>query len=197
MNRTAEWFLLGALLATVGCAGLQPRPIFTSKGTATTASRPETQPSPVSGENPAEKILEEERDRSSPDLWRENLMREIDNLLGTPYQFGGSSPSGMDCSGFVQYVFRKALGLSLPRSVAELVRTGRPVSLGELRFGDLLFFRNARTKKLDHVGIYLSNGQFAHASRSQGVTFSSLNSSYYRDRLVSARRVLRDSRKGQ
>ena len=188
MNRIfyAFWalFLAGAL----GCAGLQPKPIFTTQkpGAAGGTGGGE----PAAG-NPAEEVVLEEKDRSSPDLWRERLMREIDDLLGTPYRYGGEGPGGMDCSGFVQYVYRKSLNLSLPRSVADLLQAGVPVSPADLQFGDLVFFRNLQSRKIDHVGIYLGQGQFAHATRSRGVTISSLNSSYFRDRLVRARRVLR------
>ena len=190
MNRIAYGFVSLFLLTVAGCAGLQPRPIFTTSKPPSPEKQAGKKTPAVSSESPVT-VISGKEDRSSPDFWREKLMQEIEDLLGTPYRYGGSSPrEGMDCSGLVYYVFRNALNLKLPRNVDSLWRYGLPVPESDLQFGDLVFFRLGRMGKIDHVGIYLGSGQFVHASRSAGVEISRLNSSFYRDHLAGVRRVL-------
>jgi cell wall-associated NlpC family hydrolase len=110
---------------------------------------------------------------------------------GTPHEWGSASPSGVDCSGLVQSVFADAFQLSVPRSTEQQARVGRVVSREALRPGDLVFFRTA--PKTRHVGIYLSDGDFLHASSSEGVTVSPLDRSYWTDHWWHARRLLRFS----
>ena len=106
---------------------------------------------------------------------------------GTPYVFGGTTPSGFDCSGYVRYVFAQ-LGISLPRTADAQYERGRSVGYSNLRPGDLVFFETYEPGP-SHVGIFLGNGQFAHASSSQGVRVDSRGSSYYANRYIGARRV--------
>jgi hypothetical protein len=120
---------------------------------------------------------------------RDRFLLEVVGLLGVKYAYGGSSPDGMDCSGFTCSVFKDGANTELPRSTLEQFRTGVPVSPDELRFGDLVFF-NTTGQSPSHVGIYIEEGVFAHASVVEGVTLSSLESTYYRKRFVGARRVL-------
>ncbi|MDX1802553.1 MAG: NlpC/P60 family protein [Alcanivorax sp.] len=94
---------------------------------------------------------------------------------------------GRDCSGFVQLTFLQRLGVSLPRTTGELLETGHPVARDQLRPGDLLFFRTGRSRR--HVGIYMGEGQFVHASSSAGVRQSSLHNRYWRRHYWKARRV--------
>ena len=101
---------------------------------------------------------------------------------------GGDSKRGIDCSAFVQRTFREQFGLDLPRSTSEQQDTGRQIQRTKLRIGDLVLFRAGSTGR--HVGIYLGNDQFVHASTSSGVTISSLNDSYWKGRYREARRVL-------
>lgn len=109
--------------------------------------------------------------------------------IGVPYVWGGESPSGFDCSGFVQYVFKKN-GISLNRTVVTQYQHGYAVNKSNLQPGDLVFFQNTYTTGLSHIGIYIGNNQFIHASSSQGVTVSSLSNSYWASHYHSARRVL-------
>ena len=107
--------------------------------------------------------------------------------MGVPYVYGGSSPSGFDCSGFVQYVYRLA-GIHLPRTADIQYEVGMPVSKEELQPGDLVFFAGDYVN-VSHVGIYMQNGAFIHASSSQGIAVDSLDREYRREHYVGARRI--------
>lgn len=97
--------------------------------------------------------------------------------LGTPYRYGGSGPSGFDCSGLVQYSYARA-GLPLPRTTRALWNTADPVDSRRMQPGDLLFFEISG--KMSHVGLYLGDGRFVHApSSGRVVSIESLNSQYY------------------
>lgn len=109
-------------------------------------------------------------------------------FLGVPYTWAGKSPSGFDCSGFTYYVFGQN-GISLPRMADEQFKAGLPAS--QLQMGDLVFFTTYQPGP-SHVGIYIGNNEFIHASSGAGdVTITSLSTQYYRDRYLGARRVIR------
>lgn len=108
--------------------------------------------------------------------------------IGVSYVYGGTTPSGFDCSGFVQYVFSKN-GISLPRVSRDQYSTGKSVSFSNLQPGDLVFFSLAKNGVVDHVGIYVGNNQFINASSSKGVTIYSLGS-YWQSAFLGAKRVI-------
>lgn len=124
-----------------------------------------------------------------------SLLDKAKAYLGTPYHYGGTTPKGFDCSGFVRFVFG-TFGFGLDRTSYSQANQGEPVDLKRIQPGDLLFFRTrGNQKRVSHVGIYLGQGQFIHAGSwggpgKRGVKIGELDSSYYANRLVSARRVL-------
>ncbi|WP_130830815.1 bifunctional murein DD-endopeptidase/murein LD-carboxypeptidase [[Erwinia] mediterraneensis] len=119
---------------------------------------------------------------------KSRIMEQYDDWKGVRYRLGGTTKGGIDCSAFVQRTFREQFGLDLPRSTWEQKETGKEVSRNKLRPGDLVLFRAGSTGR--HVGIYLGNDSFVHASTSSGVMISSLNESYWKARYREARRVL-------
>ncbi|OOF36527.1 NlpC/P60 family protein [Rodentibacter heidelbergensis] len=104
---------------------------------------------------------------------------------GTRYRMGGTTKRGIDCSAFMQTAFLSAYGIELPRSTAEQRHLGRKISKHELQKGDLVFFRGN-----NHVGVYIGNNQFMHASSSQGVTISSLDENYWARTYTQSRRIM-------
>lgn len=129
--------------------------------------------------------------RSGDSVTGSRIIEKAANYLGTPYLYGGSSPSGFDCSGFTQYIY-KQFGISLYRTAASQYGHGVQVSKSQLIAGDLVFFKCGGST-INHVGIYCGNGQFIHSSSpsSGGVIYSSLNSGYYANTYVGARRIVR------
>ena len=119
----------------------------------------------------------------------QNLLQHALALLGTPYRWGGTGTDGFDCSGLVGYVFRSALGIELPRVSREMATSGQLVSdRASLSPGDLVFF--GHRGHVSHVGIYVGEGRFLHAPRTgRDVTVSSLDSGYWGDKFMEARRV--------
>lgn len=114
------------------------------------------------------------------------------SFVGSRYVYGGSSPSGFDCSGFTSYIY-KQFGISLNRTASGQLDNGTPVSMSELQPGDLvLFLKSANSgKRASHVGIYIGNGQFVHASTyGVGVIVSDMDSAYYTTGFVGGRRLV-------
>ncbi len=115
-----------------------------------------------------------------------SLTRNALRFIGVPYVFGGTSANGFDCSGYVQHVFAM-LGHHLPRTADAQYAAGRPID-GTMIAGDLVFFQTYE-RGPSHVGIYLGDGKFVHASSSHGVTVSALSEGYWRSRYLGAKRV--------
>ncbi len=120
----------------------------------------------------------------------DQLIGSAMGLLGVAYRFGGTSPTtGMDCSGFMQYIFSRTMRVSLPRTAAEQSRSGAPVNRGALQPGDMVFF-NTEGNRVSHVGLYIGNDRFIHAPRTgKNIEITSLSNSYWSRRYITARRV--------
>lgn len=139
------------------------------------------------------KKLESNVDLSSAQVTaREKIIMEIIKYLDTPYKYGGNSLNGIDCSAFTQSVYRDALNVNLNRSAREQFTQGKVIDKEELKFGDLVFFNTRRRVRPGHVGIYIGDGLFAHASTKGGVIISSLEEDYYSKRYMGARRVVEE-----
>ena len=119
-----------------------------------------------------------------------DLAMQAMTLLGINYKRGGNTPeTGLDCSGFVRYVFKEAWGANLPRTSAEISKMGKPVDTKDLQPGDLVFYNTLR-RGFSHVGIYLGDNKFIHSPSSGGqVRIESMKVDYWRKRFNGARRV--------
>ena len=117
---------------------------------------------------------------------QKSLIKTAKKYLGIKYKYGGTTTRGLDCSAFVQKVFKKH-GKNLPRTSRQQIKIGKTISKKKLKSGDLVFFGN---KKINHVGIFLGNGRFIHASSgAKKVTISKLNKKYYKQHYMGARRI--------
>lgn len=116
------------------------------------------------------------------------LYEAINSWLGVPYRYGGTDRSGIDCSAFVGTIYRDVYGVALHRSSNEMLADVKLVSRDKLREGDILFFTNSKGK-VSHVGIYLKDGLFAHASTSNGVSVSRVDDTYWSNHFYKGGRV--------
>jgi hypothetical protein len=123
---------------------------------------------------------------STPD----QIVKVAKEYIGVPYKWGGTTPSGFDCSGYMRYVYDQ-VGISLPRTAADQYNAGTKVSKSELKPGDLVFFHKTYNKKgITHAGIYIGNNQFISATSSKGIKVDSLSSSYWGPKYYGATRVI-------
>lgn len=119
----------------------------------------------------------------------ENRLREeYKRWQGTRHRMGGNGDGGIDCSGFVKTVYRDVFEMDLPRTTLAQARLGRPITLKELRAGDLVFFKPPTYPR--HVGIFLGGSDFVHASKESGVTVSRIDEYYWGKYYWTARRIL-------
>lgn len=133
------------------------------------------------------------------DVTYSNYMSKRDNSInkellsfynewkGVKYRLGGTTKKGIDCSAFVQKALLEKFDLKLPRDTRSQVNIGKTIKKSDLQMGDLVFFKTGRT---NHVGIYLENGKFMHASTKIGVTISKMDNVYFKTRFWQAKRVL-------
>lgn len=160
--------------------------------------KPEPASSPSAEEEPVQ-LVKQQDDATPPDTPVENLSPEetlriqhllnvATNFMGVPYKFGGGTRKGIDCSAFVQKVFG-FLSVDLPRTAREQFRFGEKIPKDDLKEGDLVFFKTY-AKYPSHVGIYIGDNKFIHASsRDRKVSVSTLNTPYYTKRFIGAKRV--------
>lgn len=116
------------------------------------------------------------------------LIRAAAGWLGVPYRYGGQSRKGVDCSALVGNLYREAYGVTLPRSSSMMAKQAKRVKRRNLACGDLLFFTIA-DKKVSHMGMYLANDKFLHASTSRGVSVASLSDKYWSKYFSGAGRI--------
>jgi cell wall-associated NlpC family hydrolase len=120
---------------------------------------------------------------------KEKMLMEVITYLGTPYKYGGNTKDGMDCSAFTQTVYKEVFNINLERSARLQYTQGSVVSKADtLKVGDLVFFNTRQRVKPGHVGIYIGDNLFAHASTKKGVTITSLDYDYYARVYMGARR---------
>ena len=157
-----QTIIVGALgLLVAACSSLPPDPAATA-------------PRPAAGAAASDK--------------GHNVVLYALSLIDTDYRFGGKHPSaGLDCSGMVSYIYRRAAGLNVAGSAADIARRGRPIARTHLRPGDLVFF-NTRNAPFSHVGIYIGDDRFVHAPSGSGrVRIDQLDTRYYAQRFETAR----------
>lgn len=114
-------------------------------------------------------------------LGSQELMLHSLGLIGTPYKWGGSSTAtGFDCSGMIQYVYKNALGVNLPRTARDMAAASRKIPTSQLKAGDLVFFNTGGANRYSHVGLYIGNGEFIHApSSGKVIQTEKLSRPYY------------------
>ncbi len=123
-------------------------------------------------------------------LTDQQFEKKAKEYLGVPYRKGGTSKKGMDCSGFARMLYNRLFHIDLPHSSVQQYKLSelKKISKTGMQPGDLIFFGNKGKKRINHVGVYLSNGKFIHASTSLGITVSRLNDSYWKKRFVGSKR---------
>jgi lipoprotein Spr len=121
---------------------------------------------------------------------RSRLMREYQHWKGTRYRLGANSHRAIDCSALTRRLYQEAFAVKLPRTTGEQMHRGRKARRGAPHIGDLVFFKTGRVQR--HVGIYIGDNRFIHASRRKGVTISRLTSPYWNHHLLAVRQVLPD-----
>jgi peptidoglycan DL-endopeptidase CwlO len=121
---------------------------------------------------------------------QEEIVSTAKSYIGVRYQFGGASPSGFDCSGFLFYVFGK-VGIELPRMSADQYHVGKAVSKADLLPGDIVFFQGTYKAGISHSGIYIGDNKFISATSSRGIKIDSLSDGYWGPKYAGAKRVLK------
>ena len=128
--------------------------------------------------------------QSGAETVAQTIVETAKKYLGVPYVWAGTSPSGFDCSGFVYYVYKEC-GYSINRTAASIYVNGTSVDKSQLQLGDTVHFTSGNGSSIGHVGIYIGNGQFIHASSGSGsVVISDLSSNYYLNHYYGARRII-------
>lgn len=155
---------------------------------------PASPPPPTATPNTTTPAAENSRRTSNTDDAGDLIMNAM-SLIGVSYRFGGNSPTqGLDCSGFMQYIFRRSMGITLPRTSAAMATVGQHVERSALKPGDLVFFRTSGNR-ISHVGMFIGNDRFIHAPRAgKNIEITAMSSNYWNSRYATARRVSRSDR---
>ena len=145
---------------------------------------------------PTPTILKSEHHQSAKSPFNDNeieqrLREEFSRWKGTRHRLGGNDRQGIDCSGFVKVLYANLFNIDLPRTTQIQAKQGRAITSKELQAGDLVFFKPP--SYLRHVGIYLSQSEFVHASKKKGVTISKIDAHYWGKYYWTARRILTTS----
>jgi cell wall-associated NlpC family hydrolase len=167
----------------------------------TTASKKVDVPKPVPNENLSKADIEKADylqlkyavmlDATVEKLTNIPILQTIDHWWGTPYHLGGTTEDGIDCSAFMQVMMKNVYEISVLRTAHEQYSNSDRIEMNDLQEGDLVFFHNGsrRNKRVSHVGFYLMNNKFVHASTSSGVMISDLNDAYWKQHFHGCGRV--------
>jgi len=173
---------------------IQPSNTQSNRNQNSTSSNNSTSSSNGQAQKPSKKPVQNNNSSYNPPASSTSSVQAVLNLayskIGCPYVWGAEGPNSFDCSGFTSYVFRNAVGVSIPRTSSAQSGYGRTVSKSNLQPGDLVFF-NTSGSGVSHVGIYVGGGNMIHSpSTGKTVRVTSINSAYYSARFVTAKRVL-------
>ncbi|MDN6179790.1 MAG: NlpC/P60 family protein [Halomonas subglaciescola] len=187
---------LACLILLAGCAGNSQRDNADSSDDYFAMSLPGMEKGGNAMMSPADNPLTQLSRLKNPRplVIRHALLEQHERWSGTPYRLGGTTQHGVDCSALVQNVYHDTFDVSLPRTTRGLVKKGHAIKRENLRAGDLVFFRPPGSR---HVGIYVGNGYFLHASTSKGVIISQLDNTYWRRYYWQARRTLEGPKMAQ
>ncbi|MCJ7578640.1 MAG: NlpC/P60 family protein [candidate division Zixibacteria bacterium] len=180
MTTKKNFVLLLILMTFVGCVS-QPR--YTSYPIERKS------PSPLEEKDQSKKETLSFEEESQTKIDQVKMAQIIESFLGTPYEKGGASKNGIDCSGFVVEVYKRYAGFILPHNTEKLFKLVKKVDKEKLGYGDLVFFSDFGFSP-SHVGIYIGEGKFVHSAEGYGVIVSSLDDEHYRKSYIGARRVI-------
>jgi cell wall-associated NlpC family hydrolase len=192
--------ILGAAaVAFLALAACSPYPVYNSSGTS--GRHAQVDEEEEEADNPAdhEPAVESREVESNPvepaaaagptSIDPRLFQRVVETYVGTPYKRGGDNLRGIDCSNLVSCIYRDYDGTTLPESTRGLLRLSGVIEYDDLQIGDLVFFKFAETRSPSHVGVYLGDKRFVHASETNGVIISSIEENTYRSAYYGARRV--------
>jgi cell wall-associated NlpC family hydrolase len=170
MKKSHFFYLLSIISLITGCANNVPQP--------QQIAQPEI--------DIIEEIIEPTVDVNT--FIKNRLLEQYDEWKGTPYKYNGMNQKGIDCSGLMYLTFKEQFGIELPRSTDLQVQVGETVAKADLRNGDLVFFKT--TPRTRHVGVYIGNSKFMHASSRYGVKISNLDNRYWKRTYWTSKRVI-------
>lgn len=127
-------------------------------------------------------------DKPVETIWNDRLITFLEDWYGVPYRYGGATKKGIDCSAFTCELMDDVYGVTLPRTSRDQYKAASQISKKSLEQGDLVFF-NTRGRGISHVGVYLGNNKFVHASTSSGVMISDLDENYFSKRFSGSGRI--------